>query len=193
MKLPAKQNILFILFAFLLPAILLAAYFYFLGAGNNTLDDYIPQEKTPTLPKEVKVKEPPPPKTFTLAFTGDILLHSSVYNAAKIGKDEYDFTPFFRYVNQDIRKADLAICHLETLISGTEGVYSSYPRFQAPRQIADAIWDAGFDGCSIASNHTADGGAKSVLETEKHFTRVGLKYTGAAAGKDTVPPACVLS
>ena len=131
----------------------------------------------------------PVPQTFTLAFVGDVLLHGSIHMHAAVGDGVYDFTPFFRYVKEDLQQADLAICHLETLIAGEEGVYSRYPRFQAPHQIADALSEAGFDGCSLASNHAADGGAGSVRETVRHFERVGLQHTGVAGGVGGVSPA----
>ena len=129
------------------------------------------------------------PKIYTLAFAGDILVHSSVYDEAKVAEGEYDFIPFFRNVKGEIRRADVAICHLETLIAKKEGEYSNYPRFQIPYHIADALYDTGFDGCSLASNHAADGGAGSVRETIRHFDRVGLQYTGAIAEEGVVFPA----
>ena len=128
------------------------------------------------------------PQTFTLAFVGDVLVHDLVYKQAKVFDGEYDFTPFFKNVKEDIQSADVAICHLETPISGKLGEYSGYPRFQIPHQIVDALSDAGFDGCSIASNHIADGGAQSVRETIRHFDRVGLKYAGAIGERGTVSP-----
>lgn len=162
-------------FALFLFSLALCVFFY----------THIPEAGKPML---FHVVEKDVPQEFVLAFTGDIIIHGSVYIHARGADGEYDFTPSFRYVREDIQQADLAICHLETLISGREGVYSHYPRFQAPRQIADALFDAGFDGCSLASNHAADGGAASVRETVRHFDRVGLKHTGAIGEQVAVAP-----
>lgn len=129
------------------------------------------------------------PDSFVIAFAGDILLHRALVRRARVGDYGYDFNPYFRNVKADITAADLGICHLETLIAGHPGRYSGYPRFQVPHQIADALRATGFDGCSLASNHTADGGAASLRATIAHFDRIGLRHTGAAVGVSSIEPA----
>ena len=117
---------------------------------------------------------------FTVSASGDILIHGRVADAATTS-DGFDFTPLFAPVQNLIASRDFSICHLEVPISSTnqdlaytEGV------FRAPMQLADAIKGAGFDSCSVASNHAWDSGEASVISTIEQFTRVGLPHVGIA-------------
>jgi poly-gamma-glutamate capsule biosynthesis protein CapA/YwtB (metallophosphatase superfamily) len=57
-----------------------------------------------------------------------------------------------------IEEVDVAICHLEVPLSSDNRDLSGYPTFNAPRQVADGLAAAGYDGCSTASNHSFDKG-----------------------------------
>jgi len=57
---------------------------------------------------------------------------------------------------------------------------STYPRFNAPHEVAEAIAYAGFDGCSTASNHSIDKGAAGLLDTLDILDRAGLSHAGTA-------------
>jgi poly-gamma-glutamate capsule biosynthesis protein CapA/YwtB (metallophosphatase superfamily) len=131
----------------------------------------------------------PAPVRLTLAASGDLLIHSPLFERARaLGDgDDYDFKPMFRYVKPRIDGADLAICHLETPL--TTGTPRAYPVFAAPADLAPAIRDTGWDACTTASNHTLDAGQEGVEETVRELDRAGVKpagsYRSAAARGET--------
>lgn len=122
--------------------------------------------------------------SFTVVFTGDILLHMPVnYAAASYGKasgEKYDFEPMFSAIKPIVSAADLAICHLEVPVHPDSVNLSGYPGFQGPAEIADAIVGAGYEGCSVASNHSYDRGTSGVFNTLDVLTSRGLGYDGMA-------------
>lgn len=124
----------------------------------------------------------PPPRSARLAFTGDLLPHGSVQRAGTAFVAEgWDFAPLYEEVRPIIEGADLAICHLETPISIDDTNLSGYPLFSAPRAFAQAALDVGYDGCSLASNHSYDRGAQGALDTITVLQEIGLSYAGQAA------------
>jgi poly-gamma-glutamate capsule biosynthesis protein CapA/YwtB (metallophosphatase superfamily) len=126
--------------------------------------------------------EPAPPRSFSIAAGGDVLIHGPVAAraAATAQGGSYDFAPMFRHVAPLIQEADLGICHMETPVSGDNSDISSYPSFNAPREIAVALAGAGFDLCSTASNHSYDQGAEGVRTTLRVLRTAGLRAEGTA-------------
>lgn len=126
--------------------------------------------------------------TFTVSFTGDLLLHMPVnYAAAAYGDatgEAYDFRPMFEEVKPFLSDSDLAICHLEVPLSPTSTGLSGYPSFQGPAELADAIVDAGYDGCSVASNHSYDRSLTGVTDTIAVLEGRGLGFSGTARSQD---------
>lgn len=138
------------------------------------------------------------PVQITLAAAGDILPHSWVNTSARIyagsdnrsmypvDGDTFDFTPMFADVADLISSADLALCHLETPVS-LDNTNLSYPdtlSFNSPRELADALAGAGYDGCDFASNHTMDRGLQGVADTEQALREAGMGYAGPTAHED---------
>jgi Bacterial capsule synthesis protein PGA_cap len=115
----------------------------------------------------------------TIALTGDVLPHNTVWSAAETG-DGFDFGPILAPLAPTIRAADLALCHLEVPLAAATGPFSSYPRFSAPPQLAEALVATGYDGCSTASNHSVDQGHPGVVRTLRTLDVVGLEHTGTA-------------
>ncbi|WP_371619013.1 CapA family protein [Streptomyces sp. NBC_00454] len=124
----------------------------------------------------------PAAKGFTLVASGDVLPHESVIRraASDADGDGYDFRPMFSAVKPVVSAADLAICHMETVYGEDGGPFTGYPAFQSPPEVADGLKDAGYDGCSTASNHTLDGGAAGLKRTLDKFDKAGLKHAGSA-------------
>lgn len=123
----------------------------------------------------------PPVHRFTIAATGDLLAHSPVYERALAdGGDHYDFGPMFDKVRPILSRADLAVCHLETPLSVNDQNLSSYPVFNVPHELADAIRGAGYDYCSTASNHSYDQGPAGVKATIKVLNAAGIRHDGSA-------------
>ena len=135
---------------------------------------------------------PAPAKPITMAFTGDILLHSPVYNQAAVnGRSAglaYDFRPMFARVKAQLSAADLAICHQETPLSADDTGVIGYPVFNSPHEIAPAVADAGYDGCSLASNHSFDHGAAGVAATIGAYDAVHVEHSGTASSAATRLP-----
>ena len=119
------------------------------------------------------------PRTFTIAATGDLLIHESVADAAST-TDGWDFSPMFARVAPILRAADLAVCHVETPMSPNNARLSYFPAFIVPRELAAAIADAGYDTCSLASNHATDAGREGIVGTIAALDRAQVAHAGMA-------------
>jgi poly-gamma-glutamate synthesis protein (capsule biosynthesis protein) len=122
----------------------------------------------------------------TIAVTGDDLAMRPTWKAARRNADGhgFDFGPMLAGLGTVVRSADLAICHLETPLSGRGVPRSGYPRFAAPPQLADALRQAGYDACSTASNHALDHGAAGVRTTLTKLDAVGIGHAGTARNRE---------
>ncbi|MGW9075005.1 CapA family protein [Streptomyces yangpuensis] len=138
----------------------------------------------------------PAGQPFTLVATGDIIPYPSIVQRA--GDDagragEYDFRKILAGVKPLVSAADLAICHHEIPYGRPGGPYTGYPTFKAPHQLADALKDAGYDGCSTASNHTLDDGYEGLARTLEHLDRVGIPHVGSARSAEEAKAPALLS
>jgi poly-gamma-glutamate capsule biosynthesis protein CapA/YwtB (metallophosphatase superfamily) len=88
----------------------------------------------------------------------------------------------FEQVEPWIRRADLALCHVETPMSDAIPP-AGYPLFNTPTELADAIAATGWDACSTASNHTIDQGQEGVDSTLRALDRAGVAHTGSFASE----------
>ncbi len=145
-----------------------------------------------SVPAGVAATEPARPadagplRSFDLAASGDILVHSSVWKRARAnatGGARFDFRPMFEQVRSLIEPYDLALCHLETPLSRKDKDLASYPVFNTPHEIADAIRYAGYDGCSTASNHSLDQGSVGIDSTLDWLEKKGLGHAGTGRTK----------
>ena len=128
-------------------------------------------------------------RSFTFIATGELLIHEFVADAAdSYASVGFDFSPMFKRVAPIISGADLAICHLETPLSTDNSVLEYYPTFQVPYELADAIKFAGYEGCSIASNHLLDNGIKGLEATIGHLESSGIKANGGATKSGNTMP-----
>jgi poly-gamma-glutamate synthesis protein (capsule biosynthesis protein) len=122
------------------------------------------------------------PDAFTLAATGDLLIHGPVAKRALAagGGRHYDFRPMLTKVAPLVAGADLALCHIETPLSRDDRNISGYPVFNTPHEVADAVAWAGYDGCSTASNHSADRGLAGIRDTLDALDARHLAHAGTA-------------
>lgn len=132
--------------------------------------------------KVVEQKEPKEvidiTKEITIAAIGDMLIHNSVYNDAQNG-DGYDFKPMLEKVKPYLENATISIANQETMIGGVELGLSSYPRFNSPTEVGDALKWAGVDVVSLANNHTLDRGEEAIQRAIQHWETIDMVYTGA--------------
>ncbi|MBG0850820.1 CapA family protein [Streptomyces spinoverrucosus] len=121
------------------------------------------------------------PRAFTLVATGDVLPHTSVIEQARFdaGGLGHDFVPMFAGVAPVVSRADLALCHMETVF-GENGRYSGDRVFRSPPEIAQGLADTGYDSCSTASEHTLDDGTRGIRRTLDALDRAGLRHAGSA-------------
>ena len=89
----------------------------------------------------------------TLLFAGDLMQHQAQINAARTSTG-YDYSDCFKFVKEEIDRADIAIANLEVTLGGKP--YRGYPAFSAPDDYLFAIRDAGFDVLITANNHCLD-------------------------------------
>ncbi|MDN3295870.1 CapA family protein [Streptomyces ficellus] len=121
-------------------------------------------------------------RDFTLVASGDVLPHASIIRQAQAdaGGNGYDFRPMLSGVKPVVSKADLAICHMETVYGKEGGPYTGYPSFKSPPQVATALAATGYDSCSTASNHTLDDGAAGLGRTLDALDKAGVRHAGSA-------------
>ena len=111
----------------------------------------------------------------TMVMAGDALIHDRLYNAAK--KDNtYDFKPYLTLIKERIKDYDLAYYNQETILGGAAIGLSTYPSFNSPQELGDAMIDAGFNLVSLATNHTMDRGEKAVLASRAYWNKQDNVY-----------------
>lgn len=111
----------------------------------------------------------------TLLFAGDLMQHQGQIDAAKTGSG-FDYSPCFRFVKEEIGRADVAIGNLEVTLGGRP--YKGYPAFSAPDEYLEAIRDAGFDVLVTANNHCLDSGKKGLERTVRMLDSLGIHHAG---------------
>jgi len=118
----------------------------------------------------------------TLGFVGDIMMHGPQIKAGYNTKTkDYDFKSFFTDISSTTKAYDYMIGNLETPVAGSRFGYGSYPSFNAPTPILDALVNAGFDALSVANNHIYDKGLKGASSTldniiDKNIKPLGVSY-----------------
>lgn len=65
-------------------------------------------------------------------------------------------------------------------MAGKEFGYTGYPTFNAPIELAQALWNAGFNTLSTANNHTLDKGVKGAIATLDNVKALGFVTVGSA-------------
>ena len=107
----------------------------------------------------------------SLIMVGDNLIHSSIYEEANrnANYESYDFKPMYKMIKSIVSNYDIAYYNQETIIGGSEIGLSSYPAFNSPYEVADAMIDAGFNLVSLATNHTLDRGKQAVLNSRNYW------------------------
>jgi poly-gamma-glutamate capsule biosynthesis protein CapA/YwtB (metallophosphatase superfamily) len=118
----------------------------------------------------------------TIAAAGDIMVHGSLMRAAKAAGTggAYDFRPTFAPIAPYLRIADYTLVNLETRLAGADHPYTTYPRFNSPGEIADALAWAGVDLVATANNHTLDKRWDGVVKTLARLDEAGLAHVGTA-------------
>ncbi len=120
----------------------------------------------------------------SLSAIGDVLIHDRVYEPAQIMEGKYDFIPYLKQVQAELRKADITVANQESMIGGTEIGLSTYPAFNSPYEVGIALKESGVDIVTIANNHTLDRGEKAIKRAISHWNEIGIPYTGSFLSKE---------
>ncbi len=115
------------------------------------------ETSTPTPEVEV-VEEVKEPEVYTasLFMVGDALIHGAVYYDAMQADGSYDFHEQLARVGELSEGYDLKYYNQETILGGVELGLSSYPMFNSPVEVGQAMVDYGFNLVSLANNHSLD-------------------------------------
>ena len=146
--------------------VILAVYLWFFNFSLFDSDNLSKKEVGEVVEKEHYPKE----YSFDLLMVGDALIHSAIYEDAKLSDGTYDFKPMLEYIKPISSQYDLAYYNQETILGGADLGYSNYPRFNSPDEVGDAFIDAGFDLVSLATNHTMDKGEAGVIHSVNYWS-----------------------
>ena len=137
--------------------------------GVNRLSNH-DKAKSKDVANEDKIidKKEDTTKKISLIMVGDNLIHDKIYNYAK-NDNGYDFKPILENIKPIVSKYDLAYYNQETILGGSDIGVSSYPSFNSPYEVGDAMIDCGFNLVSLATNHTLDRGEKAILNSRKYW------------------------
>ena len=129
------------------------------------------KEKTPTNEAKPNTEEKEEHYELSLIAVGDNLIHGSVYKDANkhANYNGYDFKPMITNIKEIVSNYDIGYYNQETILGGTELGLKSYPVFNSPYEVGDAMIDAGFNLVSLATNHTLDSGEKAVLNSRNYW------------------------
>lgn len=141
--------------------IVLIIFIYFLCSSKILLEKEIPK---------IEIEEPKITETsLSLIMVGDCLIHGAIYDDAKTTNGSYDFSKMLELVKPIIQSYDLAFYNQESILGGVELGLSSYPRFNAPKEVGDAFLDLGFNLVSLANNHTLDKGKSGIYSSLNYW------------------------
>ena len=153
--------------------------------------------KTTTSKKTEETTEDKDGRTGTSSFSfvgvGDNLIHGAIYWRQNLAGNGFNFDDIYTLTNQYTQAADLAYINGETICAGNIAELSSYPTFNGPTEILDAVVNAGFDWMSIASNHSMDVWDEGLLyelqylkDNYPNFTYTGSHLTEEDSNTPTV-------
>ena len=164
-KLNSKGKLVLFLFSLIVLGVILGSSQYFIRLESDTNASFIEDDDSSGLEKKEEKK-----KSISLVMVGDNLIHDKIYNEARIG-DSYDFSKMYSLVKPIIQRYDLAYYNQETILGGSEIGLSSYPAFNSPYEVGNAMVDVGFNLVSLATNHTLDRGEKAVVNSRNYWNR----------------------
>ncbi len=114
----------------------------------------------------------------SLSAIGDVLIHELVYEDAKTST-AYNFDSMFDPIQTFLETADVTIANSESIIGGSDIGVSTYPSFNSPFELGDAMKATGIDAVSMANNHTLDRGVKAIENAVTYWQDIGVVSSGA--------------
>lgn len=119
--------------------------------------------------------------TVSILFMGDIMQHYSQLKSAlkdddSLSSASYDYSSYFKYIEDRIKEADYAIANMEFVLGAVP--YTGHPDFSAPISILEETKRAGVDLFLCANNHICDKGRRGLKTTFSAYSQLGASYTG---------------
>ena len=148
----------------------------FLLAGCQTTPAPTQPETAETVKEETK--------EVSFLAVGDNLIHGAIYYYGDQGDGIYNIDGVYARTKQDISAADVAYINQETICGGTSLGLSSYPVFNGPYEVLDAVANAGFDWISTCSNHSMDKGEQGIRNQLAYLEKLPLVETGTHQNED---------
>ena len=126
----------------------------------------------------------PEPEVMTAEFffTGDALIHGTVWMDADQGNGTYDFSGIVENVGRLAEGYDLKYYNQETILGGTELGLHGYPTFNSPQEVGDAMVNMGFGLVSTANNHSLDQGLTGIERSTEYWKRQEAEHGVHMAG-----------
>ncbi len=140
------------------------------------LSFYLPSSLGPNL---IQILNKFKPNRASIVFVGDIMVHDEQLKGAYDRPMEtYAFSDCFEDVSKFLSEAHFTVGNLETTLSGEDKIFSGYPLFNSPDELAFALKEAGFDLLTRANNHCLDRGEEGLLRTSAVLDSLGILHTG---------------
>ena len=117
-------------------------------------------------------------QTVSFSVVGDLMVHSTQFNYARIDSSHFDFNPVFKFIKPYLSNSDFTFGNLETVIGGKEIGWKGYPKFNTPEEFVVALKNAGFDLLFTANNHALDQGEEGVKRTIEAIKKYGMTSAG---------------
>lgn len=125
------------------------------------------QEMT-TAPSEIS-QEKTDSDYIELIAVGDNLMHRSLSEAGQLANGTWDYTSVYAPMWSLISGADIAVLNQEVPMAGADYGIQTYPRFNAPQQLAATLNRMGFDVVTFATNHMLDQGRQGLKNTVEYW------------------------
>ena len=116
--------------------------------------------------------------TVSICILGDMMMHSAQIENASTSASGYDFSSYFKHIEDKIKDADIAVANMEFTLAGEP--YTGYPAFSAPEAYATYLAGLGIDVFLTANNHIFDKGAAGAARTIDEFQKLGVSIAGIA-------------
>lgn len=133
---------------------------------NDEQADFTEAEQTP---EPEAIPEPFKEYDIHLLAVGDNLFHTGVINGGLQADGSYNYDFEFDGIKEFLELADIKIINQETPLGGNERGFSSYPVFNTPTQVGDAIANANFNVVLGATNHATDQGISGLYNFYNYF------------------------
>ncbi len=135
-----------------------------------TILNLLPKKKEQKKENIIKQTKEIEEKSISLVMVGDSLINDNIYLDAKTDSG-YDFKPYLKLIKERIKDYDLKYYNQETILGGSTLGVSSYPAFNSPQEVGDAMIDTGFNIVSLATNHTMDRGEKAIISSREYWNK----------------------